>query len=200
MNVFKKLLFQASFIGCMISGATFTSEEEQEVPIEAVQALSGLYEQTASQLDQINANLQQIIELITSKKLQVSDVEKTRQNIKEAIYFLDHQKEITTQLTPENIDHLALINKVSLEYFSDHIPHKIAAISLENLIKQLENFFAALNSGSETVGDFDEILAENDAKLAKLSYACDTAGLSNINIMYRYLEQKMYLTMQKQLL
>lgn len=190
MNILKKVVFQACLLGCLISGATFASQPEQEISVKDIQAVSDLYEQAASQSDQINANLQQILELVTAKKLKVSNVEKTRQDLKEIISFLDHQKNFTTQLTLENIDHLLLINKVCLEYFATRIPNKIDTISLQDLITKIEDFFNGVYSGSENPGTFDEILADNNTKLTKLSYACDTAGLSNINIMYRYLEEK----------
>ena len=194
MNIFKKLIFQACFIGCLIPGASIiASQPETNISIvcpEEVQYLATINELAIAQVDQMEANLQHISELLTSKKLKTIDAKEMRSKLTQIIYFLENQKEITIQLTPEAIDRLILINKVCLEYFLVHIPNKIDAISREDLITKIQDFFAALNAGTQSVGSFDEILTENNAKLAKLSYACDTAGLSQINQLYRYLEQK----------
>lgn len=190
MNALKKLIFQACFISCLIPGVAFASQPESVVSAqEAERILSMKHEQAAKQTNEIQADLHHLIQLITSKKLPVADIAKTREELMNSISVLENQKQATIQVTPENIDQLSIINKVCIEYFLHHISGKIDAISCNNLIESIQNFFTALSNGSKTLGTFDEILAENDTNLKKLSSGCDTAGLTQLNKIIRSCEQ-----------
>ena len=71
MNVFKKLLLQACFISCLIPEASIiASQSEQDISTicpEEVQNIANLYEHVVMNVNQIEANIQHIIELVTSK-------------------------------------------------------------------------------------------------------------------------------------
>ena len=197
MNAFKKLIFQACFINCLIPSLAFASQQEQQIQAQAAQYLSEKHEQAVKQTNEIQADLHHIIQLITSKKLSVTDIEKTREELISIISELENQKQDTIQLTPENIFRLAIINKVCITYFLNHISRKIDAISCKNLIEDIQHFFIALSNESETIGTFDEILTANDIHLIKLSAACNTAGLTQINKLIRSCEQSSLLQYAK---
>ncbi len=189
MNAFKKLLFQACLISCTLSGPIFTSDTEQNIPSDVSAYLANLHDQSVAQINQIQADIQHLIQLVTSKKLLVNNIEKVREELLCNISFLDAQKQDGIHMTIENIDKLALMTKVCIEYFLTHIPDKIDAISNKNLISKIQDFFVDLNSGKITAGSFEEIVAENTTQLKKLSYKCDTAGLTQINKLYKWLDK-----------
>ena len=67
MNIFKKLMLQACFIGCLIPGASIiASQPETNISIvcpEEVQKLTALYLQSKQQFNAINAMYQRVIKL-----------------------------------------------------------------------------------------------------------------------------------------
>ena len=198
MNVYKKFIFQASFICLAFSGSLLiASQQKQEISSQTAQYLSDKHEQAVKQTNEIQADLHHTIQLITSKKLPVLDIAKVREELMTIISALENKKQESMQMTPENIYYLAIINKVCIDYFLTLISGTIDTISCKNLFENIHQFFIAIKDGSETIGNIDEILAENDVNITKLSSACDTAGLTQINKLIRSCEQSSLLQYAK---
>jgi len=182
MNKIHKIILQSLLLCNIFTVSIFSSDPQDAYQAEIYQELAKIYEETAAQVDQINAGLQQVLELITLKKLKVSDPIYTRQNITKIIYYLEDQKAITSQLTFDNIGYLAILGHISLQYFLAQLPDHADNLTLDTLIKSINTY-----TGEETL---DRVIELNKINLEKFSYICDTAGLSYINKTYRYFEKK----------